>query len=51
MEEVKMSKTTNKAKGMQWKKPIILTISAKQLSQHIQAAAYSGGACGGGVVR
>lgn len=45
-----MSKTTNKAIGTPWKKPVILTISAKQLSQHIQAAANSGG-CFTGVVR
>ena len=45
-----MTKTTNKTNGAQWKKPVILTLSAKQLSQHIQAAAYSGGACTDGTV-
>ena len=47
-----MTKTTNKINGTQWKKPVILTISAKQLTAHIKAAADSNwGPCGGGVVR
>jgi len=41
-----MDKNTNEVKKT-WKKPILIVITKKELSQHIKVAARSGG-CGGG---